>query len=194
MTGRKATLDAQVDGRAARDIRMFLAGRFSEDGASRQLHVKLNDRILGIAQPTGTDGLFAAEFQVPRSVFNKFHPVAISFEGDAADGGFELSSVKLSDDKIGGFEYQGFVDGCSRTQVSGWARDGPSPTPINILVAGRVIANIAPNIRRPDLESAGLPADAGFRYFPSAAFAAGDEITVTFENGVPLSRSPCIVR
>ena len=160
---------------------------------SRKIRIKINDRDIGLIQPTGTDGNVGSEFQVPRTTFNAMRPLSISFEGEAESGGFALSSLKLGDEKSGVFNYQGFVDGCSRTELSGWARDGDSPTPVTITVAGRMVASITPNFQRPDLEAAGLPRDAGFRYVPSSPFTAGDEISVAFGNGVQLRKSPCAV-
>jgi Glycosyltransferase 61 len=87
-------------------------------------------------------------------------------------------------------EYQGSLDLCTSTRLSGWAVKNGVPAELDVLVNDRTIARIRCRWRRPDLVPHGLPINAGFEFVFDAPIAPFDKVSVRFAGGPELTNSP----
>ena len=95
---------------------------------------------------------------------------------------------------------RGYLDGASRTQVTGWARDdAQSGAPSNLLILDNdtLVARVLANRYRPDLEAAGIgDGKHGFQFDFPRPLSSGQRhvIRVCREtDGVDLERSPFVL-
>lgn len=82
-------------------------------------------------------------------------------------------------------EYEGQVDGCTLTNVSGWALHDKKGTSVTVAVNGkRLAASVPADIPRPDVARVtnGAP-NSGFDFKFPAPLRAGDKVELKFTNG-----------
>jgi hypothetical protein len=84
--------------------------------------------------------------------------------------------------------YEGQVDGCSLTNVSGWALHDKKETNVTVAVNGKTLAASVPaDIPRPDVARATNGAQkSGFDFKFPAPLMAGDKVELKFTNGTAI--------
>ena len=91
-------------------------------------------------------------------------------------------------------KYDGFVDVCRKSLIMGWAKNGKLAVPVTLVVNGRTVATIKPNMPRNDVvkDYPGTDLNTGFRY-DTTTVELNDRVEVKFPNGSNLAGSPCKV-
>lgn len=194
MAGREATITVETDARARDDVQLVLEGRGPGPGRpSRILTVSVNDTPVGEADLDPNRSDIARRMAIPRDVFNRRWPPAITLRVDTDEPqAFGVRRIDLRDS--GRIRLtRGFVDGCEQGRVFGWATADDLSVPVIVSANGQRLAGRMKVVERPDLAQLRLPRDAGFELIFAAPLPKGTEVSVTFPGGRPLDHSPCRV-
>lgn len=86
--------------------------------------------------------------------------------------------------------FQGHIDLATQAYVVGWAAEDGVPCAV-MVAYGDMHETIHPNMHRPDLAAAGLPAGAGFAFTLAEPLTADDQLHLLFADGSEMPGSPC---
>ena len=189
----KASLMVGFDGPAAGDVELFIEARVrpGSETDKADVIVRYNDAELGRWRLLQKPQPLRRRFIVPEAVFNRNTLGTLSFETiGERNPAFGLEGISLRDARRLG-DFKGFVDRCSPDKLVGWAVGENTPVTVAASVDGAPLAGVFSNVSRPDLQSQGLPLDAGFELLPVKPIAPGSRIEVRFPNGRHLNGSPC---
>lgn len=84
----------------------------------------------------------------------------------------------------------GYLDVCVQSHCAGWAVDEGVGAVVEVVVDDAVVATIGCDQDRPDLEAAGLPRRAGFKFDFPRSLSGGNVVRVRFRDGQDIGNSP----